>query len=136
MPTLLAHTEYTCLISNWAQLLNKLKRTLTCASLAWWMYSFWFQLYTFYCFYVVESRSSVFDKLLRALMGFDLSRNFKCDMEWMMLHDPLFQHISRGYSLGDLLHLTWYNRSSLFLFSFCFLLYIFVALFYCFLFKF
>jgi len=65
----------------------------------------------------------VFDKLLRALMGFELSSTFQLDMEWLMLHRPLSKHISRGYSLGILLHLTWYKRSSL---SLLFILFSFV----------
>ena len=35
MTTLLANTKYICLIPNWAQLFDKLKRTLTCAAVIW-----------------------------------------------------------------------------------------------------
>jgi len=49
---------------------------------------------------VIESWSCLFDKLLYALMGFDLSGNVKFDMEWLMLHEPMSKHISRGYNLG------------------------------------
>jgi len=38
----------------------------------------------------------VFDKLLRALLGFDLSSDVPFDMEWLMLHRPLFEQISGG----------------------------------------
>ena len=60
----------------------------------------------------------LFDKLLWALVGL-MSCNFWLEMEWLMFRGPLYKHISGGYSLGVLLHLTWYNRSSLFLCFFC-----------------
>ena len=63
-----------------------LDQTLTCASFARWMYSFWVQLTAFYCFYFMESWLYVFDKLLRVLMGFELSSTFQLDMAWPMLH--------------------------------------------------
>ena len=50
---------------------------------------FYLQLSNFYCIYFTESCSCLFDKLLCALIGFDLSSNFQLDMEWLMLHEPL-----------------------------------------------
>ena len=40
----------------------------------------------------------MFDKMLRALISFDLRSAVSFDMEWLMLHMPLFEHISEGYS--------------------------------------
>jgi len=54
------------------------------------------QLSYFFCVDLIESWSSVFDKLLRALLGFDLSSDVPFDMEWLMLHRPLFEQISGG----------------------------------------
>ena len=86
----LADFTYVFVFSDWAQLFDKLKRVLTCALLPWWMYFFWIQLFTFYCFYVVESWSSMFDKLLCGVTSLDLSSTFQLDMEWLMLYRPLF----------------------------------------------
>jgi len=47
---LLANFKYICLFDVRAQKFDKLKLTLTCAALTWWMYSFWHQLFTFYCY--------------------------------------------------------------------------------------
>ena len=55
----------------------------------------------------------MFNKLLRALTSSDLSSVVSFDMEWLMLHGPLFARISRGYSIGVLLHLIWYKHFSL-----------------------
>jgi len=68
----------------------------------------------------------MFDKLLCALTSFDLSSNVAFDMEWLMLHGPLFAQISGGFSLGVLQHLTWMivpfsSLTSSFLFLFFFL---------------
>jgi len=82
------------ILSDWAQLFDKLKRALTYALLAMWMYLIWFQLTAFHCCYVIESWASVFDKLLHALMSFDLNSTFQLNMEWLMLHNP--------YSLGTI----------------------------------
>jgi len=77
----LADFAYVFMFSNWAQLFDKLKRTLTYASLTWWIYSLWIQLYTFYCLHVLESWSSMFNKMLRALMNCDLRSNVLFDMD-------------------------------------------------------
>ena len=53
MTSILARFEYIHFLSDWAQLFDKLKRTLTCALLAKWMHSFWLQLTIFHCFYVI-----------------------------------------------------------------------------------
>jgi len=90
MTTLLANTEYICLIPNCVQLFDKWKRALTCAALIWWIYFFWYLLLYFYCCNLVGSCSCQFHKLLQALMGFDLSGNVSFNMEWLMLHRPLF----------------------------------------------
>jgi len=39
-----------------------------------------------YCFHVLESWSSLFDKPLHMLIGFDLSGNVHFDLQWLMLH--------------------------------------------------
>ena len=117
----LASLNYICLFDVWDHKFDKLKRPLTCALLLWWMYSFWLQLFNLYCITFIESWASLFDKLLRALTSFDLSGNVAFDMEWLILHEPLSKYISKGYSLGVLLHLTRYKRfplSSLFNFVF------------------
>ena len=85
MTSILARFEYVHFHSDWAQLFDKLKRALTCALLARWMYSFWLQLTAFHCLYVIESLASLFDKLLRALMSFDLSSIFQLNVDWLML---------------------------------------------------
>jgi len=54
MTSILAHSEYVHFLSDWAQLFEKLKRALTCALLARWMYSFRLQLTIFHCFCVIE----------------------------------------------------------------------------------
>ena len=76
MTSLLAYSEYVHFIPEWAQLFDKLKRALTCAFLAIWMYSIWFQLTAFHSCYAIESWASLFDKLLRALTCFDLNSTF------------------------------------------------------------
>ena len=102
----LANLNYVCMFDVWAHTLDKLKRAFTCTLLAWWIYSFWFQLNTFYCCYVIESWFSVFDTMLRALIGFDLCSTVSFDVEQLMLRMPLFEHISEGCSLGVIQHLT------------------------------
>uniref|UniRef100_A0A7C8YVI2 Uncharacterized protein n=1 Tax=Opuntia streptacantha TaxID=393608 RepID=A0A7C8YVI2_OPUST len=93
------------------------------------MYYFCFQLSDFYCINFTESCTCLFDKLLHALLGFDLSSNFQLDMEWPMLHEPIPELILEGYSLDVLLYLTWYNHSFLSsLFLLC-SLYTFIILF-------
>jgi len=52
MTSILALSEYVHFLSDWAQLLDKLKQTLTGALLARWMYYFWLQLTAFRYFYV------------------------------------------------------------------------------------
>ena len=137
MTHLLATFKYVFLFSYWVQQFDELKRAVTCTALLWWMHSIWYQLLHVHCLNFIKSWSSVFDKLLRTLTSFDLSSSVAFDMEWLMLHMPLFERISGAYSLGVILHLTWYTHFSLSsLFNLCFLLYIFVALFYCFLFEF
>jgi len=113
MTHVLANFEYISLSDAWAQQFDKLKRALTCATLLLWMYYLCFQLSHFYCINFTASCACLFDKLLRALLGFDLNSNFQLDMEWLMLHQPLLELIIDGYSLDALLHLTWYNCSSL-----------------------
>jgi len=81
MTSILALSEYVHFLSDWAQLLDKLKQALTGALLARWMYSFWLQLTAFHYFYVIESWASLFDKLLCALMSFDLTSTFQLNME-------------------------------------------------------
>ena len=96
------------------------------------MYCIWYQLLHVRCLNFIESLSSVFEKLLRALTSFDLSSNVAFDMEWLILHMPLFARISGGYSLGVIQHLTWYKRfflSSLFHFVF-FCIYLWCLLFF------
>jgi len=88
MTSILAHFEYVHFLSDLAQLFDKLKWALTCALLAMCMYSCWVQLTAFYCFYVIVSWASLFDKLLRTLMSSDLSSSFQLNMEWLMLHKP------------------------------------------------
>jgi len=88
MTSTLACSEYVHFLSYWAQLLDKLKRTLTSALLARWMCSFWLQLTAFHCYYINESWASLFDKLLSALTSFDLSSSFWFKMEWLMLYKP------------------------------------------------
>ena len=75
MTYMLATIRYVCLFSDWAQQFDKLKRALTCAELTWWMYSLWFQLFASFCFHLLERLSLLYDKQLRALMGFDLNNN-------------------------------------------------------------
>jgi len=96
MTSILARAEYIHLFSDWAQLFDKLKRALACALLPWWMYSFWIELCTFHCFYIIESWASLFDKLLCASMSFDLSSTFQLNLEWMKLQRPLAMWISKG----------------------------------------
>jgi len=55
MTSILAYSEYVHFLSDWAQLFDKLKRALTSALLARWMYSFWLQLAAFHCCYINES---------------------------------------------------------------------------------
>ena len=107
---------------------DKLKWTFNCVALMIYMYSFWLQLFDFYCFYVIESCSSIFDKLLCSLMGFNLSSSVP--LKWLMHHEPILQQILEGYSSGIILHLTWYNHSSLSSLFILFYFVIFVALFY------
>jgi len=71
----LAIFMYVCLVDVWAHQFDKLKRALTYAALHWWMYFCWFQLFASYCLHVIESCSCLYDKLLHALMGFDLHNN-------------------------------------------------------------
>ena len=106
MTHLLATFEYVYPFFDWAQQFDKLKRALTCVAFLWWMYSIWCQLPHVHCLNFIESWASVFDKLLRALTSFDLSSDVSFDMEWLMLHRPLFVQISRGYSLSVIQHLT------------------------------
>jgi len=96
MTHLLADFKYVYLFPDWAQLFDKLKRTLTYAALIRWMYFTWHQLFYFFCIDLIESWSSVFDKLLRTLTSFDLGSDVPFDMEWLMLHRPLFAQISGG----------------------------------------
>jgi len=77
---LLATFNYVYLFSDWAQQFNKLKRALTCAALLWWMYAIWYQLSQVHCLNFIESWSFVFDKLLHALLGFDVSSNVAFDI--------------------------------------------------------
>ena len=67
MTSILAHSEFVYFFSDWVQLFDKLKWAFTCALLTMWMYSVWFQLTTFYCFYAIDSWASLFDMLLCAL---------------------------------------------------------------------
>jgi len=92
----LASLNYICLFDVWDHTFDKLKRTLTCVALIRWMYFTWRQLSYFFCVDLIESWSSVFDKLLRTLTSFDLSSDVPFDMEWLMLHRPLFVQISGG----------------------------------------
>jgi len=80
MTSILAYFEYAHFLSDWAQLFDKLKRALTGVLLATWMYSFWLQLTTFHCFYVIESWAPLFDKLLQALTSFNSSSTFQLNM--------------------------------------------------------
>jgi len=86
MTNLLANYEYICLTSNWKKLFDKLKRALTCAAMMLWMYSICHQRFHVQCLHFIDSCARLFDKLLRALMGFDLSNNVLLNMEWLMLH--------------------------------------------------
>ena len=86
MTYLLANFKYVSLFDVWAEQCDKLKQTLTCAALMLQMYSFQLQLSNFYNICLIESGSSIFDKLLHSLMCYDLSRNFQFGMEWLVLH--------------------------------------------------
>jgi len=76
MTHFLATFECVYLFPDWAQQFGILKRVLTCAALLWWIYSIWYQLSYVHCLNFIESWSSVLDKLLHALMGFELSALF------------------------------------------------------------
>ena len=76
MTHLLAKFECISLFDIWVQQFDKLKWVLTHAALTLWMYSFSFQLSYFYCVNFAESYSYLFDKLLCALIGYDLSSTF------------------------------------------------------------
>ena len=104
MTHVLANFEYVSLFDAWAQQFDKLKWALTYTALLLWMYYFSFQLSGFYCINFTQSYACLFDKLLCALLGFDLSSNFQLNMEWLMLHEPLPELILEGYSLHVLLH--------------------------------
>ena len=104
MTHLLTTFKYVYPFSDWAQQFDKLKRALICAALLWWMYSIWCQLFHVHYLNFIKSWSSIFDKLLCALTSFDLSSSGAFDMEWLMLHMPLFERISGGYSLCVILH--------------------------------
>ena len=73
MTYMLAHYGYAYLFSDWAQQFDKLKRAFTYAALTWLMSAFWLQLFNFHYHNFTESCSCLFDKLLSALMGFNLS---------------------------------------------------------------
>lgn len=119
----LATFESVCLFSDWAQQFDQLRRALTCAELQWWMYSLWHQLFNFCCQNFIKSCSCLYDKLLRALMGFDLhSSLFICDG----VADAPSSSSERGYSLGVIQHLTWYTRSFL---SLLFILFVYISCF-------
>jgi len=124
-----ANFEYVSLFDGWIRQFDKLKRALTCTALLLWMYYFSFQLSGFYCINFTKSYACLFDKPLRALLGFDLSSNFQLNMQWLMHHGPLPELILERYSLDVLLHLTWYDCSSLSSLFLLFSLYIFIILF-------
>ena len=111
MAYLPAKFEYISLFDIQARPFDKSKRTPNYATLTLWIYSIWHQLSYFYCIYLIESCSYLFDKLLQSLMGFDLSGNLPLDMEWLMLHEPLFKQILGGYNLVVIVHMTQYYFS-------------------------
>ena len=133
MTHLLASFKYISLFDVWAQQFDKLKGALTCAALMIWMYYFCLQPSNLYCINFIESCSCLFDKLLCALIGFDLSSNFQLDMEWLMLHEPLLELILEGYSLDVLLHRPGIIVPLYLLFLFCFL-YIYLLFYFLFIF--
>jgi len=129
MTSILACSEYVHFLFDWAQLFDKLKRALTCALLARWMYSFWLQLTALQCFYVIESWAFLFDKLLRALTSFDLSCTFQLNMEWLMLHKPHVASSSWGIvCVQPVSNLIWSFHPPFFSFSFLFFLFLYLVL--------
>ena len=61
-----------------------------------WMYFTGRQVSYFFYIDFIESWSSVFDKLLHDLLGFDVSSDVPFAMEWLMLYRPLSAQISGG----------------------------------------
>ena len=111
---LLAKIEYISLFDIWAQQFDKLKSAPTCVALMFQMHSVWDQVFNFHFRTFIESCSCQFDKLLNALMSFDLNSNFQLEMESLVPLEPLSKQILGGSSLGVIQHLSWCNRSSLF----------------------
>ena len=76
----LAGLNYICLFDVWAHAFDKFQWALTFASVTWWMYSFWLQCFNFCCVTFIEICSSMFNKMHRALIGFDLHSTASFDM--------------------------------------------------------
>jgi len=81
MTSTLGTFTYVCQFPNWVHQFDKLKRSLACAELQWWMYSFLFHLVDVSCFHLLGSWSCLYDKLLRTLIGFDLNNSLCVMME-------------------------------------------------------